>query len=324
MKGRSDSPNGSLTPALEAIGKLRDEGFARLQSSSTFEGLIAHDEIEQTSVGGKAVHFYRHFLPLRDGLVTLLADTYRRYFKLALAHPHQAGSDPDKWVWGQLQLAVRVALEWIRDWYILACDGTNQFVRPLGTVERKEEPTALLSIPATVSPFPPPKSWRAPAWLFQVSRTLVGIDRLKTKHIPATDSERKLGAGHTRLLLKGARRVFLWELEAAIKTLRNEEIAAAGAIPAGPMSGQRRGPNKRKGWKQREKLYCAIQQALARNPALQGQDLCAELDKRHAPPLYDWTKSGEWRERLTWREAWQNPILRDRIRRVRQEAQKAR
>jgi len=34
------------------------------------------------------------------------------------------------------------------------------------------------------------------------------------------------------LLLKGARRVFLWKLGAEIEIVRNEEIAAAGAIPA--------------------------------------------------------------------------------------------
>jgi hypothetical protein len=85
---------------------------------------------------------------------------------------------------------------------------------------------------------------------------------------------------------------------------------------------QVRRPNKRKGWEQREKLYEAIRRALKANPSLQGVELCAELDKRHAPPLYDWQVSGEWPEGLTWKEAWSNPILRDRIRRVRQEAQK--
>ena len=40
----------------------------------------------------------------------------------------------------------------------------------------------------------------------------------------------KLDEGHTRLLLKGARRAFLWTLGAAIETVRNEEVAAAGAI----------------------------------------------------------------------------------------------
>jgi hypothetical protein len=58
--------------------------------------------------------------------------------------------------------------------------------------------------------------------------------------------------------------------------------------------------------------------------ALQGMDLCAELDKRRAPPLLDWIESGEWRDGLTWKEAWGNPALRRKIRRVRQEAMKSR
>jgi hypothetical protein len=61
---------------------------------------------------------------------------------------------------------------------------------------------------------------------------------------------------------------------------------------------------------------------LSANPNLQGVKFCAELDKRHAQPLWDWGKSGEWREGLTWKEAWGNPNLRRKIRRVRQEAQK--
>jgi hypothetical protein len=65
--------------------------------------------------------------------------------------------------------------------------------------------------------------------------------------IPSNDSEEKLGLAHTRLLLKGARRVFLWELDAAIETVRNEETAAAGAIRVEVVSGQGRRTIKRKG-----------------------------------------------------------------------------
>jgi hypothetical protein len=86
----------------------------------------------------------------------------------------------------------------------------------------------------------------------------------------------------------------------------------------------KRGPNKRKGWEQREKLYRAIREVLTRNPSLQGMKFCAELDKRHAPPLYDWMKLGQWRDGLTWKEAWNNPDLLPKIRRVRQEAMKNR
>lgn len=77
----------------------------------------------------------------------------------------------------------------------------------------------------------------------------MGVGPLKTEHVPKTDSEQKLGAAHTRLLLKGARRVFLWTLEAAIERVRNEEIAAAGVISArGVGGGQTREPKKPKYW----------------------------------------------------------------------------
>jgi RNA polymerase sigma factor (sigma-70 family) len=50
---------------------------------------------------------------------------------------------------------------------------------------------------------------------------------------------------HTRLQLKGARRMFLWELGAAIETVRDEEIAAAGVIPARTVGEQdRQGSSK--------------------------------------------------------------------------------
>lgn len=81
---------------------------------------------------------------------------------------------------------------------------------------------------------------------------------------------------------------------------------------------------KRKGWEQRLKLYAVIQKVLSDNPSLQGMDFCATLDKRHAKPLFDWVKRGQWREGLTWKEAWRDPSLRRKIRRVRQEALNAR
>jgi hypothetical protein len=88
------------------------------------------------------------------------------------------------------------------------------------------------------------------------------------------------------------------------------------------LGGQARRFNKRKGWERKLKLYSAVQNTLKRNPSLQGIEFCAELDKRHAPPLYDWVRSGEWQEGLTWKEAWADARLRRKIRRVRQEAQK--
>src|SRR5712692_8950253 len=232
MKGRRDTPRDNLTPALEAIGNLLEQELNEIFYGWWTDAQSAHTEIEFALIHQKSGAFYRHFLPWRKNLVSLLVCSYRRYFKLALAHPHQLGRDSHKWAWDQLQPVVVAGLEWIRDWYILACDGENQFVRHIGSTEYVPGQTVSLSVPTTVSPFPPPKSWRAPSWLFAVSLALVGVGPLKEKHVPATDSNEKLSEAHTRLQLKGARRMFLWELGAAIETVRNEEIAAAGAIPA--------------------------------------------------------------------------------------------
>ena len=318
MTVTNDAPR-SFTLALEAIGNLWQESCAKLDFSMV--AFVAHTEIESRLVSQKSGTFYRHFLPWRSSVSASLADIYRRCFKLALAHPHQAGRNPELWAWSQLRPGVGAALEWIRDWYMLACDVENQYVMPMGTIPFAEGQTVSLAIPATLPPLPPPKSWRAPAWLFSVS-TLVGIGPLKSEHVPATDTEERLGVSHTRLLLKGAHRAFLRDLGAAIQTVWNEETAAAGAIPAPPLNGKRREPNKRRGWQQKQKLYSAIQKALSRDPSLQGINLCAELDRRHAPPLFDWKKRGEWRDGLTFKEAWRVPGLRKKIRRVRQEAMK--
>lgn len=312
----------TLTPALKAIGELFEDGFAQLDSWGKTEALMAHGEIERMPVGNKTSPFFRHFLPLRRDMVVLLADSYRRYFKLALAHVSQAGGDSDKWAQAQLWPAVCVVLVWIRDWYILACDGENQSMRRLASTKFVPGATVSLPIPLSLPPIPPPTSWRAPAWLFAISPVL-GVGPLKEQHVPARDSEERLGEAHTRLLLKGARRAFLWDLGAAIGTVRNEETAAAGAVRVEAGNKPGRGPNKRKGWKQRLKLYSAIQKVLSAKPSLEGMEFCAELDKRHAPPLLDWTESGEWRDGLTWKEAWSDMGLRRKIRRVRQEAQRA-
>ncbi len=323
MKGKKGTPLSHLTQALEAIGNLTLQGMNEIFSSGRMAALHANDEIKRTPVPrNKTGPFYRHFLLLQNSIVILLADIYRRYFKVALANPRQVGRDPEKWAWTQLRPAIGTVLEWIRDWYILACDGENQYVRPVVSGEAVPGQTVSVSIPLTTSPFPPLESWRAPAWLFQISNAYVGIGFIKMKHQPANDSEDKLGAAPTRLLLKGARKVFLRELRAAIETVRNEELAAAGAIPTQAVSGEKRRPNKRQGWELRERLYDIIRQILARNPTLEGMEFCAELDKRHAPPLYDWTKHGErW---LGWKAAWRNTTLVGRIRRVRQEAMRGR
>lgn len=101
---------------------------------------------------------------------------------------------------------------------------------------------------------------------------------------------------------------------------KTAQQAGAGRVTLG---GQTRRMNKRQGWEQKLKLYGAIQTTLNRNSSLEGIEFCAELDIRHAPPLYDWMKTGQWREGLTWKEAWGDPRLRKKIRRVRQEAMKS-
>jgi len=324
MTGTSGTPYPSLALALEAIDNLTRQGLNAALIRGESAGLIAHSEINSAPLSQKTGPFYRHLLPLRKRLASLLGKSYRQYFKVALAHKRQTGPDPDEWARSQLQPAVRTALEWVRDWYILACDGENRHVHDLGLIPFVPGQTALIDIALIAPPIPPPKSWRAPAWLFAISLPLVGIGRLKTKHVPATNSEEKLSEAHTRLLLRGARRVFLWELEATIRTALNEETAAAGAIPAETVGQEKRPPLKRKGWEQKLKLYGAIREVLSGNPTLVGMEFCAELDKRHAPPLFDWTKSGGWPEGLTWKEAWGKPGLRKKIRRVRQEAMKRR
>jgi len=322
MKIRRGSPRDSFTQALEAVDNIMGQELRELFSGTVMTGLGVHGEIEHGSVNQKSVIFYLRYHPLRKSLVLLLAGDYRRYFKLALARPDQVGRDPHKWVLDQIQPAIRHALEWIPDWYMLACDGENQQVRRSETFDFVPGQIVSSSIPLTVSPILSPKHWRAPAWVFQVLPALTGVGRLRPDHVPANDSEEKLGAAHTRLLLKGARRVFLWEFAVAIERVRNEETAAAGAIPSELVRTQAREPNKRKGWEQREKLYDAIRKVLSESPRLQGTEFCAALDKRHALPLYDWEETGEWRKEFTWKMAWRDPKLKKKIRRVRQEAQK--
>lgn len=322
MKGKNDAPHSRLTAALEAINNLAARELNELLNSGQMDAMTAHAEIGISPVNRKSQPFYRQLAPFWNGLISVLAKSYRQYFRLALAHPAQTDDDPGRWAWEQVRPAARVAVEWLRDWYVLACDGENENVRHVGRVEYAPGQTSSVSIPTTAPPFPPVKSWCAPAWLFAIA-PVVGIGPLKEKHVPAIHSDEKLGAAHTRLLLAGRRRVFLDQLRSSIEIVRNEEIAAAGAIPAQTVKVHMRGPNKRKGYEQRLKLYGAIQKALRANPSLEGIELCAELDKRHAPSLLDWVQSGEWREGLTWKEAWGNPVLHRRIRRVRQEAMKA-
>jgi DNA-directed RNA polymerase specialized sigma24 family protein len=223
------TPNDDLASALEAVINLWMGDFARLKYSSGMAGTIAHSEIERLPFTERTGPFYRNLIPLRTAVVRLLTDSYRQYFKIALAHHVETGSNLDEWAWDQLQPALHTSLEWLVDSYMLVCDGSNQWVRPLATIPFRPGEEVSFSIPTVVPPCPPLKSWRAPAWLFGVSPE-VGINLLKSKHVPLRDSEERLGAGHTRLLLKGARRMFLLNLGQAIEKVRNEELAASGAI----------------------------------------------------------------------------------------------
>jgi hypothetical protein len=324
MKTNRGNPRDTLTLALQAISNLVLPDLEEFFADSMSTAISAQDQIRLKPVAQRTSCFYEHYVPLRKAVVSQLAVSYRRYFKLALAHERQIGFDSEEWARDQIQPAVRATLEWIADWFVLACDGTNQYVQPIGSIEFLPGQTSSLSIPLTV-PLPPSlKSWRAPAWLFRISIALVGVGALKTKNVPSINSEEKLGAAHTRLLLRGARRVFLWDLEAAIERARNEETAAAGAFPTATGIDRTRTPNKRKGWQERQKLYEAIRKILSKNSTLQGMAFCGELDKRHAPPLLDWIERREWPEGTTWKEAWGNETLRGKIRRVRQEAMKDR
>jgi hypothetical protein len=320
MTPRKAQVNAALAAPLEAVANLCEHAFAQLDNASSLQAIATHSATRQGSGQDKKAAFYRAFWPLQSQMIGVLGQTYRRYMRLALAHANKLGVDPATWAGLQLLPAVNAALYWMRDWYILACDGENQRVRHLATVPVVPGAEASISLSA-----PPPLDsmpWRAPAWLFGISLAMFGVGRMKQKHIPNKESGEKLGPSHSRLLLKGAKRVFMWELGKALQVIANEEVAAAGAVRTETAQNAIRQPNKRRGWQQREKLYEVIRNILGSKPNLQGLQFCAELDKRHAQPLVDWIASGEWRAGLTWKEAWRIPELQRKIRRVRQEAQK--
>lgn len=222
-----------FTSANEAVAALFSDGLRQLVYASDTEAMDAYHEIAAAQTTAKSHRFYARLVPLRSSMIALFVDTYRKYFRVALANPGLIEShDPDAWAQTQLQPAIAIASEWLRDWYILVCDGVNQRVRLLGPAPFVSAETGSMSASIDISavPFRSPISWRAPSWLFHVSLVAFGIGKMKQKHVPVRDSEERLGESHTRLLLKGARRVFLWQLADEIKRARNEEFAAAGAI----------------------------------------------------------------------------------------------
>src|SRR5437016_2215779 len=96
----------AFTSALTAIANLLESDFSQLVDFSWTEALMAHSEIERLPFPQKKSSFNRHFAPLRQQMIALLAESTRRLFKVALANPTQTGNDPDTWTRNQLQPAV--------------------------------------------------------------------------------------------------------------------------------------------------------------------------------------------------------------------------
>ncbi len=94
MIGTSGTTRHTLTPALEAIGNLALQELNGIFLAGHEAAQSAHAEIELAPVSRKTGPFYRHFLPWRKDLVSRLADSYRRYFKLALAHRTRSDAIP--------------------------------------------------------------------------------------------------------------------------------------------------------------------------------------------------------------------------------------
>lgn len=315
--------NGRLGPALEAARQLWRDDFNGLRLAGNTEALSAYAEIERTPLPRKVDVFFRRHFPLRSESVGFLAEMYRRFFRVAIAHPGETDPNTHQWAWEQLQPSVRVTVEWIRNWYALACDGENERLRHIGSAEFEPNQTVSIDVRLDV-PSLPVARWCAPSWLFQVSWLFAGIQQMRSDHVPDTNTEKRLNRAQTRLLLTGARRAFLLQLRGAIERVRNEETIVAVAVPPERVSARTRVANKRKGWESRLKLKVTIQKILAKNPELEGMDFCAALDKHHAPHLFDWEKSNQWKKDFTWKVAWRDRVLRRKIRRVRHDAMKSR
>jgi hypothetical protein len=312
---------GRLTLAVEATQKMFWQRFLELQQQSTVQALAVHSEIEVLAIGSKNARFYGRFLPLLMNSAQIFAEAYRRYFKLALANPQECKPSPDEWACIQLRESMGVAFDWLSNWWVLACDGENQHVRLAASVPFVPGENVSVSSPTILTSDSQPRTWWcAPCWTFVVYPP--GINALRKEHMPDTTSDEKLSPAHTRLILKAMRRIFLMKLRMDMDRGRNEEIIAAGTIPTYATLTAKRKPNKRAGWEERLKLYEVIRKILDAKPDLQGIEFCAELDKRHAQPLHDWVEREEWRDGLTWKEAWQISGLKRKIRRVRQEALK--
>lgn len=242
-----------LSAAVEAMGILWGQRFGEFTQESEGEAHITNAEIERLPISQRNGRFYGRFFPLLEKLAVLFVETYRRYFKLALANPDECGSDSHEWAWNHLRARNGLAIEWIEDWFVLACDGENRYVRRIASIPFVPGKAGTVSIPMEMPTSLQLRSWYAPCWTFLVS-PLMGIVHLRTENMPETDSDERLSAAHNRLLFKGIRNLFLHKLRAEIETARNEEIAAAGAI-ANPSAASESSAGKRRSTKPRPKGF---------------------------------------------------------------------
>lgn len=309
--------NSPLGRGLAAAARLLEDDFGKWQFQAVLGGHETHIAIQDAPSERKTRGFHTALVRCRRPLVALIADGYRRYVRLTLAHQPLLGGEPSEIAWAWLQPAVSAGIAELVQWTVLACDGESAHLRPIGTLTAKSGETASLAIPKALPPAPPLANWRAPGWLFLQFPAMTGIRPLKNINLPDRNAER-LDAAHTRLILAGMRRIFLAELRGAVQRVRDEELAISGAAPPANVPKTKR-PQHRAGWERKEKLLAVIQEVLRQNPGLEGIDFCAELDRRHAPPLPAWEASGDW-DGLTFKAAWKRPALRKKIRRVRQEA----
>jgi len=227
---RRNETSGRLTSAIAATAKLWRQQFDEFRNESHAEALFAYTQIVSLPVAQRQARFYGRFILLLHNAVTIFKDTYRRHFKLAIANPRECGPDPHEWAWTLVQVGMPYVYEWIQEWYVLACDGENRYVRQIASIPVVPGDTASISIPPVPPPLQESNLWRAPSWLFAVS-PLVGIGLLKKKNVPDANSDQRLKKAHTRLLLKGMRKVFRRKLRADVEVIRNEETATAGAMP---------------------------------------------------------------------------------------------
>jgi hypothetical protein len=292
--------------SIEAIENLLLPELRDFFQAGWNDALAAHSEIKIRPIAQKTIPFYRYFVQSQLKLAAILTSSYRRYFKLALAQPQLIASGPHEWASQQFASVVDLISEWIRDWFSLACDGSNQHMQLIASVPFELEQTVTIPLKPVESSTA--VNWLAPAWLFQVG-AIVGIAFLRTEHVPDRNTEEKLSTAHTRLLLKGARKVFLFKLRTEFERVSNEELALAGTNPAHPTTVQPR-QYKRKGLPDKLKLYGVMQKILADNPSLEGKDFCVELDRRHVRAAQGscWRRSNTRSQMSVELTQWKIPI----------------